>query len=67
MATIIIYPKSKEEADLLSKLLKKMNIEANIVEESEPNYQTKKAILDVENKKGTRVKDSDELFKHLGI
>ena len=67
MTTIIIRPKSKEEKNLLTKLLKKMNIEASIIEEPSPNYETQKAISDVENKKGTRVKNSDELFNKLGI
>jgi len=67
MTTIIIRPKSKDEKNLLAKLLKKMNIEASIIEEPFPNYETQKAIIDVEHKKGTRVKDSGELFNMLGI
>jgi len=67
MTTIIIRPKSSDEKNLITKMLKKMNIEASIVEEPFPNYETQKAISDVENKKGTRVKNSDELFNLLGI
>ncbi len=67
MTTIIIKPKSKAEKNLLTRLLKKMNIEAQVVEEPMPNYETRKAMQDVENKKGTRLKDSQELFNTLGI
>ena len=44
-----------------------MNIDTHVVEESTPNYETIRAIEDVEKKKGTRVKDSSELFSKLGI
>jgi hypothetical protein len=44
-----------------------MNIDTLIVEEPTPNYETIRAIEDVEKKKGTRVKDSGELFSQLGI
>jgi len=67
MSTIIIHPKSKDEKNLLTKLLHKMNIEVSIVEDSSPNYETQKAINDVELKKGTRTESSDELFSQLGI
>ena len=67
MTTIIIKPKTKEEQNFLSRLLKKMNVEASIVEEPSPNYDTRKAIEDVHFKKGTRVKDSNDLFAKLGI
>ena len=67
MTTIVIKPKSKAEKNLLTRLLKKMNIEAQVVEEPMPNYETRKAMEDVENKKGTRLKDSQELFNTLGI
>ena len=67
MTTIIIKPKNRTEEDFLTKLLKKMNVEAHIVEESVPNYETKKAIQDVESNKGNKVKDSNELFSELGI
>ncbi len=67
MTTIIIQPKSINEKNLVTEMLKKLNIEASIVEGPFPNYGTQKAISDVENKKGTRVKNSDELFNLLGI
>ena len=67
MTTIIIKPKSDEEKVLLTLMLKKMNIEASVVEEPEPNYETKKAIEDVEQKNGTRTRSSKELFTKLGI
>ena len=44
-----------------------MNIEIQIVEEPIPNYETLKAIEDVENKKGISTKNSKELFATLGI
>ena len=67
MTTIIIRPKSSDEKNLITKILKKMNIEASIVEEPFPNYETQKAISDVENKKGISAKNSGELFNLLGI
>ena len=67
MTTIIVHPKTKDEINLLTKMLRKMNIELNIVEDTSPNYETQKAISDVEHKKGTGVKDSSELFNMLGI
>jgi hypothetical protein len=67
MTAIVINPKNKEEETFLKELLKKMNIDTHIVEESTPNYETIRAIEDVEKKKGTRVKDSTELFSKLGI
>lgn len=67
MTTILIKPKTKSEYNLLTRLLKKMNIEIQVVEESSPNYETLKAIEDVENKKGIRTKNSIELFDSLGI
>ncbi|MBC8462616.1 MAG: hypothetical protein H8D67_32015 [Deltaproteobacteria bacterium] len=67
MNTIIIKPKTKEEQDFLTRLLKKMNIDANVVEEPLPNYTTRKAMEDVNDKKGTKVKDAQELFTKLGI
>jgi hypothetical protein len=67
MTTIVIRPKNKAEQDLISRLLKKMNIETQFVEEPLPNFETRKAISDVELKKGTAVKDSNELFSKLGI
>lgn len=67
MTTIVIKPKNRVEALLLTKLLKKINIESHLVEEPVPNYKTKKAISDVESKKGIKVKNSSELFTQLGI
>lgn len=57
MTTIVIKPKNKAEKDFLSRLLKKMNIETQFIEEPMPNSETRKAIEDVEHKKGTKVKD----------
>jgi len=67
MTTIVIRPKNKAEKEFLSRLLKKMNIDTQLIEETLPNVETKKAIEDVENRKGTKVKDSQELFSKLGI
>ena len=67
MTTIVIRPKNKAEKEFLSRLLKKMNIETQFVEEPVPNVETRKAIEDVENKMGTKVKDSQKLFSKLGI
>jgi hypothetical protein len=67
MTAIVIKPKNKEEETFLKELLKKMNIDTLIVEEPTPNYETIRAIEDVEKKKGTRVKDSGELFTQLRI
>lgn len=67
MTTIVIKPKNKAEKIFLTHLLKKMNIEAHFVEEPIPNYETLKAIKDVELMKGKKVKDSQELFSKLGI
>ncbi|MHC1776763.1 MAG: hypothetical protein AB9834_15280 [Lentimicrobium sp.] len=67
MTTIVIKPKTKEEQELITVLLKKMNIEAEVVEESAFANETRKVMDDVRNKKGTKVKNSDELFNKLGI
>jgi len=67
MTTLVIKPKSKEEEDLLTLLLKKMNIEVQLFEDPLPNYKTREAMEDVHKRKGTRVKDSNELFNKLGI
>jgi hypothetical protein len=67
MTTIVITPKSKAEKDFLTRLLKKMNVESRVVEDPLPNYETRKALADVDRKKGTRVKNTDELFAKLGI
>ena len=67
MTTIVIRPKNKAEKEFLSRLLKKLNIESQFIEEPVPNFETKKAIEDVEHRKGTKAKDSQELFSKLGI
>jgi len=67
MTTIVIRPKNKAEKDFLSRLLKKLNIETQFIEEPVPNFETRNAMEDVEHKKGTKVKDSQELFAKLGI
>lgn len=67
MTTIVIRPKNKAEKEFLSRLLKKMNIQTEFVEEPVPNVETKKAMNDVEQRKGTKVKDSKQLFSNLGI
>ena len=67
MKTIVIKPKNKEEEVLLTKLLKRMNIEAHLVDEKSPNATAQQAINDVENNKGTHVKDAKELFRELGV
>ena len=67
MAKIIVKPKNKEEQNFLTRLLKKMNVKAEVVDESLPNKETQKGIEDVENKKGTKVKNSQDLFNKLGI
>ena len=64
---IVIKPKTKEEEDFLTCLLQKMNINADIVEDFSPNYETQKAMEDVRQKKGTKVKDAQDLFIKLGI
>jgi hypothetical protein len=45
----------------------KLNIEIDLIEEPEPNYETRKAMEEVYHKGGTKVKDSKELFTQLGI
>ena len=67
MTTIVIKPKSKSETDLLTRLLKKMNIDAQLVEEPAADYETRKAMDDVNQRKGTKVKNAKELFSKLGI
>jgi antitoxin component of RelBE/YafQ-DinJ toxin-antitoxin module len=66
MSKIIVKPKNKEEQNFLTRLLKKMDVKAEVVDESSPNEETQKAIEDVENKKGTKVRDSQDLFNKLG-
>jgi hypothetical protein len=67
MTTILIKPKTKSEYHLITRLLKRMNIEVQVVEEDKPNYETRKAIEDVEKRNGIRTKNSKELFDTLGI
>jgi len=67
MKTIVIKPKDKAEETLLTKLLKRMNVEAHLIDEKTPNATTQQAIKDVENNKGTHVKDAKELFSELGL
>ena len=67
MASIVIKPKNKTEEEFLTKLLKKMNVEVSLLEEPVPNYETQKAMRDVESGKGKKMKNSDELFSKLGI
>jgi hypothetical protein len=67
MTTILIKPKTKSEYSLITQLLIKMNIEIQVVEEDKPNYETLKAIDDVEKQVGIRSKNSKELFDTLGI
>jgi hypothetical protein len=67
MNTIVIKPKTKEEENFLTSLLQKMNIDVDIVEDFSPNYETQKAMEDVRMKKGTKVKDAQDLFIKLGI
>ena len=51
----------------LTRLFKKMNVEAHVVQESAPNFETRKAMEDVEMKKGERAENSKDLFNKLGI
>jgi RNase H-fold protein (predicted Holliday junction resolvase) len=67
MTTIVIKPKTKQEQDFLTRLLKKLNVEMNLVEEPLPNYETKMAMEDVLGKKGNKAKDAKDLFAKLDI
>jgi hypothetical protein len=67
MSTIVIKPKTKEEQIFLTRLFKKMNVEAHVVQEPIPNFETRKAMEDVEMKKGERAGNSKDLFNKLGI
>jgi len=67
VTTIIATPKTKEEINLLTSLFKRMNIEAKVVEEPVPNYETRKAMEDVERKIGNKAKNSEDLFSKPGI
>lgn len=62
MSTLVIKPKSKEEEDLLMRFLKKMNIEVQLVEEPMPDYETRTAMEDVHNRKGTKLNNMGQLF-----
>ena len=44
-----------------------MNVKTEVIEDDSPNDETQKAMEDVENRRGTEVKDSTELFNKLGI
>ena len=67
MNTLVIKPRSEEEQEFLTNLLKKLDVEVNNVEEPTPNYETKRAMEDVNAKKGTKVNNSEELFTKLGM
>ena len=67
MSTIVIKPKDKDEEELLTKMLKKMKVDAHLLHEPFPNYDTLIAIQDVELERGTKVKDAADLFKKLRI
>jgi len=67
MSTIVIKPKNKAEEALLTKMLRKMNVDAHLINEPFPNYATIAAIQDVESGKGTRANDSKDLFDKLCI
>ena len=67
MNTLVIKPRSEEEQEFLTNLLKKLDVEVNIVEEPTPNYETKRAMEDVNAKKGIKVSDSAKLFTELGM
>jgi len=49
MTTILIKPKSKSEYNLLTRLLKKMNIEIQVVEESMSHDKTQKSLAELED------------------
>lgn len=67
MSTIVIKPKNKSEEALLTKMLKKMNVNVRLVHEPFPNYETITAIHDVESGRGTIAVDSKDLFSKIGI
>jgi len=67
MSTIVIKPKNRAEEALLTKLLSKMNVDAHLVHEPFPNYDTITAIQDVESGNGTKTANSADLFNKLGI
>lgn len=53
MKTIIISPKNKSELDLLSKLLKKLNIDASYMSEEEKEEIGLKMLMREANRKKT--------------
>ena len=65
MTTIVIKPKNKAEKIFLTRLLKKMNIETQFIEEPIPNYETQKAIKDAESGHVTIATSVDELFDSI--
>ena len=67
MTTIVVKPRTKREQLFLTRLFKKMNVEAYVVHEPVPNFETRKAMEDVEMKKGERAENSEDLFNKLGI
>ncbi len=67
MNNILVKPKSKEEEEFLTKLLKKLNIDSRIIEEPVPNSKTKKAIKEFEKGNGIKAENSKELFSQLDI
>lgn len=44
------------------RFLKKMNIEVQLVEEPMPDYETRTAMEDVHNRKGTKLNNMGQLF-----
>jgi len=64
MATIIIDEKTKK-GKLILDLIRE--IKGGEIIRDEPNEETIKAIEDARNNNVTKCKDSDELFKKLGI
>jgi hypothetical protein len=67
MTTMVIKPKNKAEEALLTQMLRKMNVEAHLVHEPLPNYDTRSAIQDTASSKGTKAKNAEDLFRKLGI
>lgn len=62
MTTIVIKPRTKAETNFLTRLLKKMNIDAKLVEEPMPDYETHKTMEDMHHRKGTKLNNLDELL-----
>lgn len=65
MKSIIISPKSKEEMDLLSKLLKKLNVDAAYLSEDEKEDLGLKLLMREADRKKTVSRAS--VMKKLGI